>query len=293
MSRRVYLGRLPPGVQQADVEDHFKGFPTESVRLMGNFGFVEFQSSRDAEDAIRDFNGRPLLGENIIVEATRDSRRRDTFEPPAAPRSRGVRISVIGIPSATSWQDLKDFGRIGGNNITYADVDRNNPNNGIIEYPTLDDAEEAVKRLEGVDINGVPVTLEINPSGGDDRPREFERRPREYDDRRPPPRDFDDRRAPRDYERRDYGRDDRYGGRDRSPARGGYDNAPRRDYDRRRDDDRYVPRDARDARDARDTPRDAPRDVRDARDASRDARDARDAPRDAPREDRNGDRNGY
>ncbi|WWD21703.1 hypothetical protein CI109_106190 [Kwoniella shandongensis] len=204
MSRRVYLGRLPPGVQQADVED-------------------------DAEDAIRDFNGRPLLGE----------KRRDTFEPPAAPRSRGVRISVIGIPSATSWQDLKDFGRIGGNNITYADVDRNNPNNG------------------------------------------------------PPPRDFDDRRAPRDYERRDYGRDDRYGGRDRSPARGGYDNAPRRDYDRRRDDDRYVPRDARDARDARDTPRDAPRDVRDARDASRDARDARDAPRDAPREDRNGDRNGY
>ncbi|KAK8847615.1 hypothetical protein IAR55_005474 [Kwoniella newhampshirensis] len=108
MSRRVYLGRLPPGVQKADVEDHFKDFPTQDIRLMGTFGFVEFQSSR------------PFLGENLIVEPTRDARRRDVYD------------AVIGISSATSWQDLKDYGRLGGNNIIYADVDRNNPSNGIL-----------------------------------------------------------------------------------------------------------------------------------------------------------------
>ncbi|WVQ69505.1 uncharacterized protein L199_007725 [Kwoniella botswanensis] len=224
---------------------------------MGNFGFVEFESSRDAEDVIRDFNNRPFMGENLVVQEPRDSRRRDVYDarPPrsAGPPRKGVRIAVIGIPSSTSWQDLKDFGRLGGNNIIYADVDRNNPGQGIIEYPTLEDCEDAVKRLAGVDINGAP-----NPAGADDARRaDTDRRPppRDYDDRRSN-RSYDDRRGPRDYERRDYDRrddrredrgyerrddrrderrddrrDDRYTPRDRSPRRE-YD-APRRDYDDR------------------------------------------------------------
>nr|XP_019008260.1 mRNA binding protein [Kwoniella pini CBS 10737]OCF47041.1 mRNA binding protein [Kwoniella pini CBS 10737] len=233
---------------------------------MGNFGFAEFESSRDAEDVIKDFNNRPFMGENLVVQEPRESRKRDTYEarPPrnSGPPRKGVRIAVIGIPGSTSWQDLKDYGRLGGNNIIYADVDRYNPGQGIIEYPTLEEAEEAVKRLAGVDINGSPVTLEINPAGADDARRgDSDRRPppRDFDDRRSYNRGgYDDRRAPRDYDRRDDRRDDRRNDRDygRRDDRGdrGYDRRDTRRDDRRDGGDSYAPRDRSPRRD-----NDAPR----------------------------------
>jgi RNA recognition motif-containing protein len=45
--KRVYVGRLPPGIQRAELEDLFKRYaPLTDVRPMGAFAFVEFSSSR-------------------------------------------------------------------------------------------------------------------------------------------------------------------------------------------------------------------------------------------------------
>jgi len=74
-------------------------------------------------------------------------------------------------------QDLKDYGRMGNNNILWADIDRQNTeagyamlqaletqsNRSVIAFPTVADAEEAIERLKGVDINGRPVTLSLAP----------------------------------------------------------------------------------------------------------------------------------
>ena len=75
-------------------------------------------------------------------------------------------------------QDLKDYGRLGSNAITFADIDRNNAGTGqasllsavavliicsILEFPTLAEAEDAMKRLAGVDINGIPVEVRLAP----------------------------------------------------------------------------------------------------------------------------------
>ncbi|GFZ47962.1 hypothetical protein JCM24511_05709 [Saitozyma sp. JCM 24511] len=292
MSRRLYVGRLPPTATRSDVEDHFKAHGRiVDVRLMGNFGFIEFESERDGEDAARELNGKEFMGENLIVEPSRDSRRRDNYDggydrppPRGPPRSRGVRINVIGVPQATSWQDLKDFGRLGSPAVTFADIDRYNPGTGILEFSSMYEAEDAVRKLEGVDINGVQVKLEIvgvsvyppqdnipahdvQEGGGGGRDS--------YDRRPPPPRDYgydrpryDDRggygrdRSPprRDYGRYDDRRDDRrdYGReRDRSPPRRSYDDRGDRGDRGGRDDDRYSrddrpPRDDRPARDERD-----------------------------------------
>nr|XP_019046922.1 hypothetical protein I302_03526 [Kwoniella bestiolae CBS 10118]OCF25852.1 hypothetical protein I302_03526 [Kwoniella bestiolae CBS 10118] len=173
MSRRIYIGHLPPMVQKGDVEDHFRGYGRIlDIKLMGNFGFVEFESSRDAEDVIKDFNNRPFMGEKNLVTPEDEMSTtlvplevpdllEKVFESPslvflARPAGRCGNFPLASLPN-----DLKDYGRLGGNNIIYADVDRNNPGQGIIEYPTIEDCEDAVKRLAGVDINGAPVTLEI------------------------------------------------------------------------------------------------------------------------------------
>ncbi|CAD6570725.1 MAG: hypothetical protein TREMPRED_005978 [Tremellales sp. Tagirdzhanova-0007] len=246
MSRRVYLGRLPPTATKTEIEDHFKGFPIVDIRPMGNFGFVEFESSRDAEQVIREFSGKEFLGESLIVEEARDARRRDVYDPGSrppprsSPARRGTRVHVLGVPSSTSWQDLKDFGRLGSNTVTFADIDRNNPGTGILEFPTLSEAEDAMKRLAGVDINGTPVEVKLapEPSGGgyDDRRGGNDDRRGGYDDRRG---GHDDRRGGHDDRRGGY--DDRRGGYD--DRRGGYDDRraqPSRDYsyERPRHDDR-------------------------------------------------------
>lgn len=40
-----------------------------------------------------------------------------------------------------------------------------NSGSSVIEYPTAVDAEDAIRRLEGVEIQGVPVRLEIAQVG--------------------------------------------------------------------------------------------------------------------------------
>lgn len=53
------------------------------VRLLQGFAFIEYDSSRDADDAVRQLDGTRFLGERIIVELAkgsrdrRDDRRRD------------------------------------------------------------------------------------------------------------------------------------------------------------------------------------------------------------------------
>jgi len=175
----------------------------------------------------------------------------------SAPRSRrppGIRILVTGVSRDTSWQDLKDFGRDAGS-VSFADIDRDNPAQGILEYLNREDADRAVKELDGRELRGRPVRVAIDDSrGGPDNYRRDDRR----DDR-----NRDDRynRDDRGHSRRD---------RSRSPRRQDYEDRrprsppPRRevddrrpagdDIDRRRDDrkreekdDRYEERTSRHA----------------------------------------------
>jgi arginine/serine-rich splicing factor 4/5/6 len=64
MARRLYLGRLPPDTRSDDVYKFFDGFgKIVDCRVMTGFGFVEFESSRDAEDALNHHRGKPFLGQ--------------------------------------------------------------------------------------------------------------------------------------------------------------------------------------------------------------------------------------
>ncbi|KAA1469383.1 hypothetical protein DENSPDRAFT_601245 [Dentipellis sp. KUC8613] len=164
MSRRLYLGKLPPDTRTDDVSKFFDGYgKIVDCRVMTGFGFVEFESSRDAEDAMQHFNGKNFMGSSIVVEFAKESRpRREPYDDRyGAPRSRrppGIRIIVSGISRDTSWQDLKDFGREAGS-VSFADIDRDNIGQGILEYLARDDAERAVKELDGKDLRGQAVRV--------------------------------------------------------------------------------------------------------------------------------------
>ncbi|KLO19151.1 hypothetical protein SCHPADRAFT_912778 [Schizopora paradoxa] len=247
MARRLYLGRLPHDTRTEDISKLFDGFGrVTDVRVMTGFGFVEFESTRDAEDAVHQFNGKNFMGNNIVVEFAKEGRsRREPFEErPFARRIRpaGFRISVDNISRDTSWQDLKDFGREAGN-VSFADIDRDVPGRGVLEYAVREDAENAVKVLDGKDLRGQAVTVALSEDRGG--PDNFRRDDRHRDDR-----GRDDALYSRDDRyREDRHRDDRYSRDDKyrdSRRRGRSDSPPRRDErarSPRRDDDRRSGRD--------------------------------------------------
>ncbi|THV07799.1 hypothetical protein K435DRAFT_741147 [Dendrothele bispora CBS 962.96] len=275
MARRLYLGRLPSDARQDDVEKLFEGYGRVlECTVKTGFGFVEFENSKDAEDAVQNFNGKNFMGSSIVVEFAKESRsRRDPYDDRGtssrARRPPGIRVLVSGVSRDTSWQDLKDFGRNAGS-VSFADIDRDVPGQGILEYLSRDDAERACKELDGTDLRGRPVRVTLDDTRGsvdnyrredryrEDRYREDRHRDDRFRDdryrrdrsRSPPRRDYDDRRyrsPPRkDFEdRRAAGYDDyRRGGDIRRDPDYYYDRR-RDDYDRRREDKRRDEKDER------------------------------------------------
>jgi len=260
MARRLYLGRLPMDARSDDVARFFDGYGRiVDVRVMTGFGFVEFESTRDAEDALNAFNGKSFMGTNIVVEFAKESRpKRDTYDADRVMRSRrppGYRIVVSGISRDTSWQDLKDFGREAGGTVSFADIDRDNTGEGALEYQSREDADRAVKQLDGKDLRGRTVRVVADNDRGPDNYRREERRDDRYRDNRgdryreerpvyrrersrsPPPRRDVEERRPRSPPRREP-EDRRASGYERREERRAPEPYPREAREERRREER-------------------------------------------------------
>ena len=72
---RVYVGNLEDGTSKRDLEREMEGFgPLRDVWVARNppgFAFVVFEDRRDAEDAVRNLNGRRVCGCRVRVEIAR------------------------------------------------------------------------------------------------------------------------------------------------------------------------------------------------------------------------------
>ncbi|KAM3839607.1 serine/arginine-rich splicing factor 6 isoform 1-T1 [Vipera latastei] len=186
---RVYIGRLSYHVREKDIQRFFSGYGRLlEVDLKNGYGFVEFEDSRDAEDAVYELNGKDLCGERVIVEHARGPRRdrdgysyssrsgggyssrrasgRDKYGPPVRTE---YRLIVENLSSHCSWQDLKDFMRQAGE-VTYADAHKERTNEGVIEFRSYSDMKRALDKLDGTEINGRKIRLV------EDKPRSSHRR---------------------------------------------------------------------------------------------------------------------
>uniref|UniRef100_A0A3Q3AI22 Serine and arginine rich splicing factor 6 n=1 Tax=Kryptolebias marmoratus TaxID=37003 RepID=A0A3Q3AI22_KRYMA len=175
---RVYIGRLSYHIREKDIQRFFSGYgKLMEIDLKNGYGFVEFEDSRDADDAVYELNGKELCGERVIVEHARGPRRdrdsrsrsgRDKYGPPVRTE---YRLIVENLSSRCSWQDLKDFMRQAGE-VTYADAHKERTNEGVIEFRSYSDMKRALDKLDGTDINGRKIRLV------EDRPRKRRSRSR-------------------------------------------------------------------------------------------------------------------
>ncbi|KAL7646655.1 UNVERIFIED_CONTAM: hypothetical protein RMT77_001906 [Armadillidium vulgare] len=84
---KVYVGDLGSGASKQELEDVFSYYGRlRNVWVARNppgFAFVEFEDSRDAEDAVRGLDGRTICGRRVRIElSTGKSRNRFRGPPP-------------------------------------------------------------------------------------------------------------------------------------------------------------------------------------------------------------------
>ncbi|KAG0277120.1 hypothetical protein BGZ95_006492 [Linnemannia exigua] len=88
MPTRVFLGHLSRDASDRDIERLFKNYGNiREVTLKNGFGFVDFDNSKDAEDVVNDFHGKPFLSES--------------FGPP---ERTAHRLMVENLAHGVSWQ---------------------------------------------------------------------------------------------------------------------------------------------------------------------------------------------
>ncbi|MCP4515248.1 MAG: RNA-binding protein [Delftia sp.] len=92
MGNKLYVGNLPYGVRDNDLEQAFSQFgAVTSARVMmerdtgrsKGFGFVEMGSDAEAQAAVQGMNGQPLGGRSLVVNEARPME-------PRPPRSGGL-----------------------------------------------------------------------------------------------------------------------------------------------------------------------------------------------------------
>jgi len=136
MSLRVYVGGLPSDFRPHELMDVFRRYVPDKADMKAGYGFLEFKSQRDADDAVHDMDGYKVDGRRLIVQPARGMRRTGA-EKLFEPKKSGFRVDVVGIESRTSWQDLKDFARQAGN-VVYADVFvKDGKKTGSVDYYVL------------------------------------------------------------------------------------------------------------------------------------------------------------
>lgn len=174
-----------------EVKQFFEGYGNMTdCRILTGFGFIEFETEKDADEVVRNFNGKSFMGSELIVEFAKESRPRRNYDDRGGgeygqrdrreggfrgggggggggrgPKTPGIRLVVTGVSRDTSWQDLKDFARQAGN-VTFADIDRDAPNTGLIEYSTREEADGAIRDLDGKEIRGTPVRVALDERRG-------------------------------------------------------------------------------------------------------------------------------
>jgi len=166
MSARVFLGNLPPDVTVRDIEDFFDRYGRVRNVLLkhGKYGFAEFESSRDAEDAVDDMHGKRLLGSRIVCELAKgtrgggEGRRAPWVNKYGAPTRTRYGLNVENISSRLSWQDIKDTFRKAGD-VTFAECHTTTTGKGRVECASREDVRRIYKKFQGHEMNGRKLEL--------------------------------------------------------------------------------------------------------------------------------------
>mmetsp|Transcript_14701 Transcript_14701/g.28453 ORF Transcript_14701/g.28453 Transcript_14701/m.28453 type:complete len:303 (+) Transcript_14701:260-1168(+) len=169
MSRTIYVGNLPLDVKERELDDVFyKCGRIVEIDLKlpprpPGFAFIEFESSYDADEAVKRRDGYDFDGYRLRVEIARGRGGRDRGgrgggrggrdRGKPGPRNMDLCVEVMNLPDRCSWQDLKDFMRKAGE-VVFADVwtSKRDGLMGIVEFTNRDDMRYCLNKMHETEL---------------------------------------------------------------------------------------------------------------------------------------------
>jgi RNA recognition motif-containing protein len=170
-STTIYVGNLSFDASWQELKDFFRkcgnvenaDVPEKDGRKRG-YGLVRFTNHRDAAEAVRKLDGAEFQGRRLEVRMDRaatGSKTQDNAMPAHKGNGSadydGQSLFVGNLPFDVSWQDLKDHFKQCGK-VDHSKViegpDGRKKGFGIIKYFDARDAEQAIRRLDGVEFRG-------------------------------------------------------------------------------------------------------------------------------------------
>ncbi|GAX14247.1 hypothetical protein FisN_1Hh441 [Fistulifera solaris] len=173
-SRRVYVGNLSWRVNWQSLKDFMKSHDLDATRvdvMMAPDGrskgcaIVEFATADDARKAVLTLNDSELEGRQIFVREDREDRlggpggsftSSRAFSSDHNAKSR--RVYVGNLAWDVEWQDLKDFCKQAGD-VVHAEIIKESggirsKGCGIVEFATVEGAQQAIEMLTDTDFRG-------------------------------------------------------------------------------------------------------------------------------------------
>lgn len=173
MSYRVYFGRLPENLSQDDFEkmlsEHGKA---RNIEWKSGYAYVDYKHGSDASKTVQNLNGKEVGGNNILVELARNGGgarggyavagafAARPFAKPPQPRPIRTphRVRIENLSSRTRWMELKELLSLAGE-VTFADTHKRKTGEGIVEFATRQDMEEAIKTFHNTNFYGKTIKI--------------------------------------------------------------------------------------------------------------------------------------
>jgi len=156
---RIIVTGVPSEAEWQELKDHFgkigkvafadvKGDSNATVT-----GIVRYETAELAATALHALNGTQMDGNTIEVKMH--------------PGTDESKLQITGMPPGTEWQELKDyFGSVG--KVLFAQtLNPATAGQGTVRYDDPADAQQAVEQLNGSELGGSTITVEIDPQSQD------------------------------------------------------------------------------------------------------------------------------
>ncbi|XP_043212766.1 RNA-binding protein lark-like, partial [Amphibalanus amphitrite] len=152
---KIFLGNLSDSATPDDVRPLFEEYGTVvEADVIKNYGFVHMESEPDAQRAIAALNGKTVRGKPMVVEMSTGVNRRSQ-----ARRGR-CKIFVGNLHKDTTTDELRGLFLPHGN-VVEADIIANY---AFVHMETEDQAQAAIDALQGVQLHGQEVRVQLSTS---------------------------------------------------------------------------------------------------------------------------------
>lgn len=169
---RVYVGNLSWDTRWQALKDHMREAGDvvhaeifqESAGRSAGCGIVEFETSADAQNAIKTMNDTTLDGRSIFVREDREEGKSGGRVRHPRRSEVGRKIVVWNLPYSMRWQNLKDLFRESGDVIRAEVPERDGRSKGMgtVLFETEEDAKRAIEEWNGKEIEGRTIDCRLD-----------------------------------------------------------------------------------------------------------------------------------